>query len=73
MALYHGKSLMDGMKKIGVQRDDIHAKLMRNYPEAPEWRYISAFCFYVLCGSRFVGFLFFFSFFVRWLIVYFLS
>ena len=39
---------MDGMKKIGVQRDDIYAKLMRNYPEAPEWRYISVFVF-MLC------------------------
>ena len=45
-ALYHGKSLIDGMKKIRVERDDIHAKLMRNYPEVPEWWYISAFCFF---------------------------
>ena len=34
------------MKKIRVERDDIHAKLMRNYPEVPEWWYISAFCFF---------------------------
>ena len=45
-ALYHGQSLMNGMKKIKVERDDIHAKLMRNYPEVPEWWYISAFCFF---------------------------
>jgi hypothetical protein len=44
-ALYHGKSLMDGMEKIRIERDDIHAKLMRNYPEVPEWWYISAYCF----------------------------
>ena len=37
---------MDGMKKIRVERDDIHAKLMRNYPEVPEWWYISAFFFF---------------------------
>ena len=45
-ALYHGKSLIDGMRKIRVERDDIHAKLMRNYPEVPEWWYLSAFCFF---------------------------
>ena len=45
-ALYHGQSLIDGMKKIKIERDDIHAKLMRNYPEVPEWWYLSAFCFF---------------------------
>ena len=45
-ALYHGQNLLDGMKKIKTERDDIHAKLMRNYPEVPEWWYMSAFCFF---------------------------
>ena len=45
-ALYHGKSLMDGVKKIKVENDDIHAKLMRNYREVPEWWYFMVFCFF---------------------------
>jgi len=44
--LYHGRSLINGMKKIRVEPDDIHAKLMRNYPEVPDWWY----------GLFFVGF-----------------
>ena len=72
-ALYHGKSLMDGMKKIKIERDDIHAKLMRNYPEVPEWWYISACCFFfsVAIIAAEVGF--FFSFCVRRLIVLYFS
>lgn len=46
--LYHGRSLLNGVKKIRVEQDDIHAKLMRNYPEVPDW-------WYVIC---FVGFFF---------------
>lgn len=42
--LYHGKSLINGMKKVKAEPDDIHAKLMRNYPEVPEWWYFTAFC-----------------------------
>lgn len=41
--LYHGRSLLNGIKKIRVGQDDIHAKLMRNYPEVPDWWY--AICF----------------------------
>ena len=41
--LYHGRSLLNGMKRIRVERDDIHAKLMRNYPEVPDWWYIVCF------------------------------
>lgn len=42
--LYHGQSLLNGVKKMRVESDDIHAKLMRNYPEVPDWWYASAFC-----------------------------
>lgn len=42
--LYHGRSLLNGLKKMKVESDDIHAKLMRNYPEVPDWWYASAFC-----------------------------
>ncbi|KAJ7287057.1 oligopeptide transporter [Mycena rebaudengoi] len=27
-----------------VESDDIHAKLMRNYPEVPDWWYLASFC-----------------------------
>lgn len=45
--LYHGRTLLNGLKKIPVEPDDIHAKLMRNYPEVPDWWYLSVFlvCF----------------------------
>ncbi|KAH7104202.1 OPT-domain-containing protein [Auriculariales sp. MPI-PUGE-AT-0066] len=41
-ALYHGKSLMNGLKNMRVEKDDIHAKLMRQYPEVPDWWYLIA-------------------------------
>jgi hypothetical protein len=42
-ALYHGHSLLNGVKRIKVERDDIHAKLMRGYPEVPDWWYAAVF------------------------------
>ena len=44
--LYHGKSLINGLRKKKVENDDIHAKLMRNYREVPEWWYIMVFVFF---------------------------
>ncbi|KZT27098.1 oligopeptide transporter [Neolentinus lepideus HHB14362 ss-1] len=41
--LYHGRSLLNGIKRIRIEKDDIHAKLMRNYPEVPDWWYMTAF------------------------------
>ncbi|KAE9400695.1 OPT superfamily oligopeptide transporter [Gymnopus androsaceus JB14] len=41
--LYHGKALLAGVKKIRVESDDIHAKLMRSYAEVPEWWYLLSF------------------------------
>ncbi|KAG1723121.1 OPT oligopeptide transporter protein-domain-containing protein [Suillus paluster] len=46
--LYHGRSLWNGMKKIRVEQDDIHAKLMRNYPEVPDWWYVVCFIAFFL-------------------------
>jgi OPT oligopeptide transporter protein len=45
--LYHGEALLKGIKKIQIEPDDIHAKLMRNYPEVPDWWYLMVFvtCF----------------------------
>ncbi|KDQ13233.1 hypothetical protein BOTBODRAFT_66951 [Botryobasidium botryosum FD-172 SS1] len=40
-ALYHGRALINGVKRIKIEEDDIHAKLMRNYPEVPDWWYLS--------------------------------
>jgi hypothetical protein len=34
--LYHGRSLIDGIKRVRVEEDDIHAKLMKDYPEVPD-------------------------------------
>ena len=41
--LYYGQTLINGFKRIKVEKDDIHAKLMRNYPEVPDWWYGLAF------------------------------
>ncbi|TFY75549.1 hypothetical protein EWM64_g8464 [Hericium alpestre] len=44
--LYHGRSLLNGLKRMKIEKDDIHAKLMRNYPEVPDWWYLTAFVFF---------------------------
>lgn len=41
--LYHGKAVYAGARKMKIEEDDIHAKLMRNYPEVPDWWYVSVF------------------------------
>ncbi|PLW42849.1 hypothetical protein PCASD_07221 [Puccinia coronata f. sp. avenae] len=38
-ALYHGHSIWDKIKNIKTEDEDVHAKLMRNYPEVPDWWY----------------------------------
>ena len=35
--LYHGRTLLNGLKRNRLEADDIHAKLMRIYPEVPNW------------------------------------
>lgn len=42
--LYYGQAVINGFKRINVEKDDIHAKLMRAYPEVPDWWYAAAFC-----------------------------
>ncbi|KDQ50890.1 hypothetical protein JAAARDRAFT_141157 [Jaapia argillacea MUCL 33604] len=44
--LYHGRSLLNGIKRIRIEKDDIHAKLMRNYPEVPDWWYLLSLAFF---------------------------
>lgn len=38
-ALYHGRSIIDKIKNVKTEAEDVHAKLMRNYPEVPDWWY----------------------------------
>ncbi|KAF8700923.1 hypothetical protein AX14_000602 [Amanita brunnescens Koide BX004] len=42
--LYHGRTLLNGLKRNGLEADDIHAKLMRIYPGVPDWWYLTVFC-----------------------------
>jgi OPT family oligopeptide transporter len=44
--LHHGRSLLNGMKRIRLEKDDIHAKLMRSYPEVPDWWYLLSFAIF---------------------------
>lgn len=44
--LYHGRSLLNGVRKIKVEPDDIHAKLMKHYPEVPDWWYMLVLVFF---------------------------
>jgi len=48
--LYHGRTLLNGFKRMKVEKDDIHAKLMRNYPEVPDWWYGVAFVTFFACA-----------------------
>lgn len=45
--LYHGRTLLHGLTQTRIEKDDIHAKLMRAYPEVPDWWYLMTFiaCF----------------------------
>ncbi|KAG9120714.1 hypothetical protein FRC07_003674 [Ceratobasidium sp. 392] len=39
--LYHGSALLNGIKNVKIEDDDVHAKLMRAYPEVPDWWYLA--------------------------------
>lgn len=45
-ALYYSRNLLNGFKRIKIEKDDIHAKLMRSYPEVPDWWYLSVFALF---------------------------
>ena len=49
-ALYHGPSLIKGMKRAKMEDEDIHSKLMRYYPEVPDWWYAAVFCLFFVFG-----------------------
>ena len=48
--LYHGRTLINGFKRMKVEKDDIHAKLMKNYPEVPDWWYAISFVLFFACA-----------------------
>ena len=45
--LYYGKTVLHGLTQMRIEKDDIHVKLMRAYPEVPDWWYLLTFiaCF----------------------------
>lgn len=52
-ALFHGKSILRKLRNVRNEAEDIHAKLMRNYPEVPDWWYLcyllSFFAIAIVC------------------------
>ena len=38
--LFHGRAILKGFRRIQVEKEDIHAKLMKAYPEVPIWWYM---------------------------------
>lgn len=48
--LYHGPALMKGLKRAKMEDEDIHSKLMRYYPEVPDWWYAAVFCLFFVMG-----------------------
>ena len=45
--LYHSRTLIHGLTQTRIEKDDIHAKLMRSYPEVPDWWYLSVFAVFL--------------------------
>ena len=41
--LYHGKEIWYRLKVARDQEDDVHMRLMRKYPDAPDWWYLAGF------------------------------
>ncbi|OBZ76365.1 hypothetical protein A0H81_03668 [Grifola frondosa] len=44
--LYHGRMVLHGFLQTRIEKDDIHAKLMRAYPEVPDWWYALSFALF---------------------------
>ena len=47
-ALYHWRTIWNAMRSIDPEEEDIHAKLMKVYPEVPKWWYCSVLVFFFL-------------------------
>ncbi|KAF9429707.1 hypothetical protein BGZ94_009792 [Podila epigama] len=43
VVLYNGKEMVQRWKEARVEAEDVHARLMRVYPEVPNWWYASLF------------------------------
>ncbi|KAF9274316.1 hypothetical protein BGZ68_000777 [Mortierella alpina] len=43
VVLYNGREMLDRWKSARQQNEDIHSRLMRVYPEVPNWWYLSLF------------------------------
>ncbi|KAF9285516.1 hypothetical protein BGZ68_003795 [Mortierella alpina] len=41
--LYHGKDMLARYKSTFADREDVHSRLMRSYPEVPDWWYMLLF------------------------------
>ncbi len=42
--------MLRGLKRAKIEEDDIHAKLMKYYPEVPDWWYGSVFTIFFIMG-----------------------
>lgn len=55
-ALYHGREIYDRARSSRADEEDVHTRLMRKYPEAPDWWYaillvvMLGFCFGTIYG-----------------------
>ena len=47
-ALYHWRTIWNAMRSIDPEEEDIHAKLMKVYPEVPKWWYCNILVFFFL-------------------------
>ena len=47
-ALYHSRTIWNAMRSIDPEEEDIHARLMKVYPEVPKWWYGSILVFFFL-------------------------
>ena len=48
--LYHGQHVWKGLQRKQVEPPDIHAKLMKVYPEVPDWWYLAIFVVFFCLG-----------------------
>ncbi|WRT65925.1 OPT family small oligopeptide transporter [Kwoniella shivajii] len=42
-ALYHGRRIYRAIINVHTEADDIHIKLMKHYPDVPDWWYLALF------------------------------
>ncbi|KAI0728567.1 OPT-domain-containing protein [Fomitopsis betulina] len=48
--LFHGRAILKGFRRIQVEKEDIHAKLMKAYPEVPFWWYLTVLAVFFCMG-----------------------